>query len=192
MSEVVEVVQEITTKDVKRFRGIIIFFGILNIILGIMAMGAPFVVGTMVTVIIGVVLIVSGISELIHIFSSSSWKRGIFDFVGGALAIIGGGLIISSPLLGMAMLSMLLIFYFIMDGIFRISISLKIKPVPGWGMMLAGGLASLILGIMIWRGWPLSGLVAIGVLVGIRIMFAGWSMIFIGSAVGSALKAESV
>jgi uncharacterized membrane protein HdeD (DUF308 family) len=44
---------------------------------------------------------------------------------------------------------------------------------------------------MIWRGWPLSGVWAIGILVGIRIMFAGWSMLFLGSAVGIALKEDA-
>jgi len=192
MSDTTEVTQPITTKDVKRFRGILIVFGILNIMLGIMAMGAPFVTGTAVTLIIGIILIVSGIFELMHVFGSDCWKCGVFDFFGGVLAIIAGGVIISRPLLGMTMLSLLLVFYFISDGIFRIVASFKIRPVPGWGMLLIGGLASFALGIMIWRGWPLSGIWAIGVLIGIRIMFAGWSMLFLGSAVGSALKQESV
>ena len=189
--ETVEVAADIPTKVVKRFRGVLVVFGILNIILGFMAMGAPLVTGTAVTLIIGILLILNGISELIHVFSSDCWKCGIFDFLGGTLAIIAGGIIMSRPLFGMVMLSLILVFYFMTDGITKIIVSFKVKPTPGWGFVLVGGIASLMLGMMIWRGWPLSGIWAVGVLVGIRIMFAGWSMLFLGSAVSTALKTDA-
>ena len=189
--EMNEVTPEVTTKTVKKFKGALIVFGILNIIFGFIAMGAPLMTGAAITIIIGVMLIMSGIVELVHAFSGNGWKAGIFDFIGGALALIGGGLIISRPLLGLALLTLILVFYFIVDGITRIIAAFQVKPTPGWGILLIGGLASLVLGIMIWRRWPLSGLWAIGILVGIKIMFAGWSMLFMGTAVGAALKEES-
>jgi uncharacterized membrane protein HdeD (DUF308 family) len=192
---VAEIVTEVTPEDVKQtakqFKGVLIAFGILNIIFGFIAMGAPLMTGTVITVIIGIMLIMNGIFELIHAFNGAGWKAGAFDFVFGILSVIGGGLILAQPMIGLAMLTTILIAYFILDGITRIIVALKIKPEQGWGILLTAGLASLILGIMIWRHWPLSGLWAIGVLVGIKIMFAGWSMLFLGTAVGTVLKEDT-
>ena len=58
----------------------------------------------------------------------------------------------------------------------------RAKPDRGWGWLLFSGVVSLILGILIWRQWPMSGLWAIGILLGIRILMAGFGMIFVGSA----------
>ena len=56
----------------------------------------------------------------------------------------------------------------------------------GWFWLLVGGIAAIILALMIWRDWPFSGEWAIGILVGIRLIFAGWSMVALG-AVGDAV-----
>lgn len=186
-----EISNEDVTSLLKKSRTLLVILGILSIFLGFAAMGAPLMTGSAVTIIIGSVLLMSGVFELIHAFSGNGWKAGIFDFIGGALAIIGGGIIISRPIIALSIFTLILAAYFVIDGVTRIIVAFKVKPQPGWGVLLVGGLASLILGVMIWRRWPLSGLWAIGVLVGIKILFAGWSMIFLGTAVGSAIQDKS-
>ena len=57
--------------------------------------------------------------------------------------------------------------------------------------MLFGGIVSILLGIMIWRGWPESSVLVVGILVGIKLIFAGWAMVGIGAAArGSASDIE--
>ncbi|MCK5529288.1 MAG: HdeD family acid-resistance protein [Kiritimatiellae bacterium] len=179
------------TNLLKKSRTLLVILGILSIFLGFAAIGAPLMTGSTVTIIIGSVLLMSGVFELIHAFSGNGWKAGIFDFISGALAIIGGGIIISRPIIALSIFTLILASYFVIDGITRIIVAFKAKPQPGWGVLLVGGLASLILGVMIWRRWPLSGLWAIGVLVGIKILFAGWSMLFLGAAAGNSIKEVS-
>ena len=67
----------------------------------------------------------------------------------------------------------------------------SVRPEQGWGWLLVGGVISLLLGIMIWRQFPLSGAWAVGVLVGIRLIFAGWTMIMLGATGHAAAKAAS-
>ena len=55
---------------------------------------------------------------------------------------------------------------------------------------MVGGVASAAFGFMIWRQWPVSGAWAIGILVGLRLVLAGWSLIALG-AVGSAIADEA-
>jgi uncharacterized membrane protein HdeD (DUF308 family) len=55
----------------------------------------------------------------------------------------------------------------------------------GWGWVLANGIVTLILGVLIWREWPESALWVIGMFVGIDMLFAGWSWVMTALAVRS-------
>ena len=169
-------------------RGCLMVLGVLNIIFGFVAIGSPLMAGTAATMVIGAMLLISGIFELVHAFSTGGWKSGVVAFLGGALAILGGGLVLSRPLFGLAMLALILAIYFVVDGVVRIAWGFRARPLPGWGFVLFGGVASLLLGLMIWRGWPLSGLWAVGVLVGIRILLSGWTMLLLGVTIGDIEK----
>jgi uncharacterized membrane protein HdeD (DUF308 family) len=169
-------------------RGCLMVLGVLSVIAGFIAIGSPLMTGAFVTSVIGAMLLLNGILELVHAFSADGWKAGSFAFLGGALAIVAGGMIMAQPVIGAAIIGMMLIIFFFADGITRTILAFKLKPVPGWGWVLAGGLASLILGVMIWRGWPLSGLWAIGVLIGIRILFAGLTILMLRGVVKQIQK----
>lgn len=162
--------------------GFLIGLGVLNMILGFIAMGSPWMAGTIAVILVGIMLLLSGFFEILHALRSPSEKPSLLMFLGGLLALAGGGLVLARPLYGLAVLALILAFYFALDGITRIVSAFNAHPVPVWGWMLFNGLISLFLGLMIWRGWPLSGLWAVGILVGIRIFMAGLTMILLGLA----------
>jgi uncharacterized membrane protein HdeD (DUF308 family) len=164
----------------------LIFLGILCIVLGMLAIGCPFVAGSMVTIVVGALMLVAGISEILHSFHAPAHKA--VTFFKGLLSLVAGGLILARPLMGMAMLTLMLAIYFIIDGIMWCVMAFKLKPQRGWGMGLFNGIITFVLGGMIWRQWPVSAVWAIGVLVGIRIMMAGWTMLFFSSAAGAVAK----
>ncbi len=170
-------------------RGCMMIFGILSIIAGMAAIGSPFVAGAYVTIFIGIALIFGGIMELVVAFSAKGWQAGVWAFLGGILAILAGGLVIAKPVVGAAMMGIILIAFFLVDGLTRSILAFQLKPMKGWGWQLFSGIISVLLGIMLWQGWPLSGIWAIGVLVGIRLLFSGFGILFMGSAVASAEKA---
>jgi uncharacterized membrane protein HdeD (DUF308 family) len=158
--------------------GWITILGIVTIILGIIAIGSPLMTGSVVSAVIGIALVIVGILELVIAFVADSFKAGAVAFIGGAITIVAGGLLIARPVVGSAVLTVILGIYFLIDGIYRISLSFKVRPISGWGWMLFVGVISILLAILIWSHWPLSGLWAVGVLVGIRILFAGLGMLF--------------
>lgn len=169
-------------------RGFLITLGILNILFGIVAMGSPFLTGKAVTILIGVMLLVSGIFELVQAFQTKGWKIGFGSFISGALAIAGGIFIMSCPVSSLAVLTLVLAFFFIIDGIVRCVSAFSLRPTRGWLWVLFGGVITAVLGIMIWRGWPVSGLWAVGILIGVRILMSGWTMLLLGLAAGSLAK----
>jgi uncharacterized membrane protein HdeD (DUF308 family) len=84
------------------------------------------------------------------------------------------------------MLTLVLAGYFVIDGLFEIIGAFQVKPATGWGFLLFGGVVSLALGMMIWRQFPISGAWAIGILVGVKLLFAGLAMVTVGSTLRGA------
>jgi uncharacterized membrane protein HdeD (DUF308 family) len=159
--------------------------GIATIIFGILAMMMPMISGITVAAIVAVLLIAGGIARTIFAFKAGSLGRGLLMFLFGGLSILCGIVMLARPLLGLASITFVLVVYFIVDGIFEIIAGFKLKGVKGWFWFVIGGIASLALAYMIWKQWPASGQWAIGLLVGIRLIFAGWEMVALG-AVGEA------
>jgi uncharacterized membrane protein HdeD (DUF308 family) len=173
---------------VKKAGGRMTLFGILTMVLGLLALSSPLVVGGSVVMLIGILVLVAGIARFAWAFKAEGGER-VFLLVVGALTTLVGALMIANPVFTAGVLTVLLAFYFIADGLFEIMGSLKVKPEPGWGWMLFAGIVSLALGILIWRQFPLSGPVAIGVFIGIKLFLAGLMMITVGQTVRSAVKA---
>lgn len=169
-------------KEVKESALLLIILGIGMVVLGFLAMGAPLVTGVAVGVLVGVLIIAGGLAQAVYAFKAKSWGSGVFGVVLGGLSVVCGILMLGHPLFGLAFLTLLLAAYFIMGGIFEIAFAFKLKPLHGWVWTLVSGIVSLLLGILIWREWPLSGVWAVGLLVGINICFSGWSLIALGTA----------
>ena len=166
----------------------VITIGIILLIFGTLAIISPFVAGLSIAITIGILLILGGIGQLFFAFNASSFGKGILVFILGALTVLIGIAMISQPDAALATLTLFLAAYFIVEGIFEIIWAFQIKPVKGWGWTLFSGIISLLLGIMIWRQFPLSGAWAIGTLVGIKLIFTGWMMIAFGGAAKSVAK----
>jgi len=161
-------------------------FGVITIILGILAMLAPGLTGLSVAMLVGVFVIGGGIVRMIWAFQAGGLGRGLVMFAIGGLTILCGIFLLANPLFATGVLTIILGIYFVADGIFEIAASFQLKPEPGWGWMLFAGIVSILFGIMIWGQFPLSGAWAIGILLGIKLFFVGLIMITGGSAVRSA------
>jgi len=167
--------------EAKKNAGLLIFLGVLTVIFGVLAIAAPFVTGIAVSMFVGFLMVFMGIARVVHAVKSKQWGTGIWGTIIGLLAVGAGLVILFRPGVGLAWLTLLLAIYFLVDGVCEIIAAFKIKPDQGWGWMLFNGVIALLLGIMIWRQWPVSGAWAIGVLVGVHILITGWTMIILGT-----------
>ena len=87
------------------------------------------------------------------------------------------------PIAGVLTLTMILAAFFVVEGIFKIVMAIQMRSMPNWGWMFISGLIALVLGGLIWVGWPATAAWVIGLLVGIDLIFGGWAMMFISLAV---------
>lgn len=156
-------------------------FGILTIILGLLAIATPLVVGVSVAFLVGLFVLVAGAARMIWALQAGSLGKGVLGFAIGALTLVCGVVLVSDPLVASGVLTLLLAAYFLVDGGAEIAAAFQVRPASGWGWLLAGGILSLLLGLMIWQQFPLSGAWAIGVLLGFKLLLVGMIMIGLGS-----------
>ncbi len=174
--------------EVQKASGWFMVLGIASIVLGTLAILSPLPIGLALGIIVGAVIAAHGVVQIVHAFRARSWGGGILQALGGALALICGGLVLAFPAAGLGSLTLLLAAFLLMAGALRIALGLELRPVPGWGWLLFEGAMAVLLGVLIVVQWPLSGAWAVGTLVGLRILFNGWSMVMLSLAARRALK----
>ncbi len=177
------------SREIKSGSRMSTLWGILVLLLGIFSLAVPWIPGLGLVLMIGIALILAGVAKLIFSFGSHSFGRGVLRFLIGALAIFAGGALVAKPGAGLATITLLLAAWFLVDGIFTLIAAFSIRQARGWGWMAFSGLISIVLGVMIYLQWPVSAVWLVGVLVGIRLIFAGMAMIMVGS-VGRALAKD--
>jgi uncharacterized membrane protein HdeD (DUF308 family) len=168
--------------NVRKGGGRAMAFGVVTMILGALALAAPLVMGSSIALLVGVLVLVGGVARMIWAFGAGSLGRGLVRLLVGALTLVCGLAMIASPLFAAGLLTIVLAAYFLLDGVFEVSAAFAVRPRAGWGWMLFGGIVSIVLAVMMWRQYPLSGPWAIGVLLGIKLFLAGLMMITLGSA----------
>jgi uncharacterized membrane protein HdeD (DUF308 family) len=173
-------------------KGWLVFLGIVLILVGLAAICMPLVASLAVELFIGWILLVSGLMQVIYSFSSRGWGRFFVRLLAGLLYLIVGLMLVAQPLRGVVTLTLLLGILFVLEGICKIIASIGNRYMPCWGGLCLSGVLALIIGIIIWNGWPSSAAWAIGLLVGINILFRGWALIALASALPSEIRIEEL
>jgi uncharacterized membrane protein HdeD (DUF308 family) len=164
------------------------WFGILLVVLGVLAIATPLVAGLSVAMAIGALLIVSGVAQLFLSFRGGSVGAAIGIALLGVLAIVCGGYMLVQPGAALAALTLFLAALFFAQGLIEVINGFGARPESGWGWLVASGVVSVLLAVMIWAQFPLSGAWAVGTLVGVRLLMSGIVLIAIGSAARQATK----
>ena len=173
---------------IKKNAGLAVVIGVVTLIAGLLAIMSPLVAGVSITILVGAMLAISGVSQCFLAFKAGAFGRGLMVFVVGVLMTIAGVYMMNQPVAGLATLTIILMSYLLATGVLEIIVAVQLKPADGWGLQLFNGIVTLLLGIMLWRQFPLSGAWAIGVLFGIKMIFSGWAFVFIGRSVKKMAK----
>jgi len=153
--------------------------GVVLLVLGATAVVLPAIATLAVTILIGWLFLVSGIIGLVTTF----WMRNAPGFwwalLSAVLGIVVGIMLLASPLTGAFSLTLVLVAFFVIEGVASIMFALDHrKEMSGqWGWMLASGIIDLALAIMIFAGLPSTAAWAVGLLVGINMIFGGSALI---------------
>jgi len=171
-------------EDLKGSWGWFVALGIALVLLGLVAVSWSGLATLVSVEVFGWLLLVGGVLSVVHAFVRRRWGGFLVELLAGVLYAIVGLIVIDSPAEGAVALTLLFALFLLVGGVFRIMTALTVR-FHHWVWMLLNGVVSLLLGLMIWKQWPLSGLWVIGLFIGIDMIFYGWSLIMLGMAVRS-------
>jgi uncharacterized membrane protein HdeD (DUF308 family) len=149
-------------------------------IAGFIALGSV-VFATVATVfVVGIMMIISGVAEVINAFQLKSWGKFLLWVLLGLLYIFARFVTFENPLLAAALLTLMLGFALVASGIMRLILAFTMRQGTPWLWVVLSGLITFVLGAIILVHWPVSGLYILGIFLGIDLVFAGVSWIPVG------------
>src|ERR1700751_6437791 len=152
--------------------------GIVMMVLGFLAVAEPNVATVAVTLFVGWLFLIAGIFRAASAWHSRQMPGFGWSLLSAALSIALGLILILRPLAGVLTLTMVLVAFFIVEGIASIIGGIEHRRhLRSWGWVLFSGVVDLLLAYLIWAGWPSSADWAIGLLVGINMLFFGLSLV---------------
>ncbi len=172
-------------------RGWFIALGIVMILVGSAAIIFPHIATLSTKIFLGWFLVIGGITQAIHAFWVKDWGGFFWGLLVGLLEAFAGLFLLVYPVAGIIALTIYVAAVFVVEGIIRALLALKLKPEAGWIWMLIGGVVSIVLGAMLWAKLPSSAIWAIGLLVGLNMAMAGWTLLMIALAAGGAAGAKA-
>jgi uncharacterized membrane protein HdeD (DUF308 family) len=171
-------------ENLRRRWGWLMTLGILMVVLGTIALiiMPAATIGTV--LVLGWLLVVSGIIEAVHAFRVRKWGGIFLHLIGGILGVLVGLLIVTHPVAGALAWTLLFASFFTVIGIFRLVAAIRLK-FPNWGWAVFDGAVTLLLGVLLWAQWPWSGFWFLGFAVGFSLLLRGWSYVMFAIALRS-------
>src|SRR5512147_3324277 len=145
----------------------------LMILAGILALVYPVVSSVGVVFLLGWLLIISGVVQGISLVEVRNVPHFWLQLVSVVLSVIVGVLLLRHPGEGLLTVTLLLIVFFMVEGISKVIFSLTIRPFPNWGWVLASGVISILLAFYLWANTPVTAIWLLGVLLGIELICEG-------------------
>jgi uncharacterized membrane protein HdeD (DUF308 family) len=148
--------QQTPSDIVRRASALSILWGVSLIVLGMLAVGAPFVAAVAINAFVAWLLVLAGVVHLTVAFHTREAGSLIWRVLVGLAYLFFGVYLIMHPALGVASLTLVLASLFLVEGILNIALFFQVRSVHGSSWLLIDGIITLLLGLMIYRQWPSS------------------------------------
>ena len=173
------------TEEIKNRSAWSIFMGAVTAALGVFLIVYPLAAAAMTTVLLGWALIFAGIAHFVFALHSQTAGNFFLKVFLSVLYGICGIALAFFPIAGVAALTGIVGTLFLIQAGLLTATAFQLKPLEGWGWVLADAAASLLLAVLILAGWPSSSVWAIGTLVGVSVLMGGISRIMISAKIRS-------
>lgn len=159
--------------------------GILLLVLGVIAISCPLTTSLAAAIWAGWLLVIGGGVLMAHAIrghkESGFWLKLLWSIV----YLAAGLLLLASPVSGVVTLTLVLAVFWIAEGATAIALAFRLRPAKPWGWVLFEGIVSVLLGLLIWIGWPGNAPWLLGLFLGISLLSAGISVLLFGLALRS-------
>jgi uncharacterized membrane protein HdeD (DUF308 family) len=159
----------LTREQIDRARRWLIVASVLALIIGTLSILVPVIASVTAAIFVGWILLAAGIAVAIHAISHRAPVRGLEALI----SLVAGFYLLAFPLRGAVTLTFVLAVWFVARGILTLTYAIQRRGLPGSSIYALGGILSVILGFVIAASLPSSGTWAIGLLVGVDLIFWG-------------------
>ncbi len=160
--------------------------GAAMILLGLIAIAFADAAGEALITFLGWLLVLGGGLHLASAIRVRAWRGGLMGLLVAGLRVAVGLLFVVAPAPWAASIALFVAVYVLVDGAFRVLMALQARPAAGWGSVLAGGCAALLLGLLLVSGWPGQSAWVLGLLFGIHLLLDGWATLMLATAARAA------
>jgi uncharacterized membrane protein HdeD (DUF308 family) len=160
--------------------GWIVALGVVYLIAGFIALGSVAMATVVSVLVVGIMMIVSGVAEVISAFQIKSWGKFLLWALLGVLYIVAGFVTFQNPLLAAVLLTLILGASLVVSGITRIFLAFSMKREAPWIWVVLSGVITLLLGVLVLLRWPVSSVYILGLFLGIDLIMAGAGWIGLG------------
>ncbi len=160
--------------------GWIIALGVVYLVAGIVALSSVAFATAVTVFLVGVMMIVSGVAEIINAFQLKTWGKFLLWMLLGALYVVAGILTLENPLLTAKLLTLMLGAFLVASGIAKIILAFSMKAGSSWVVVVLAGVVTLLVGLVIVAQWPVGSLYILGIFLAVDLIFTGVGWISIG------------
>ena len=150
-----------------------IFIGIILILAGFAAILVPFAAGLAGTIVFGCLVLISGVAHWVYAWFERKAAGVLWQILIGLVYIVAGITMLLLPVNAVFALTLVLACYIAVEGVLELVFFFRLRLLRGSAWFLVDGIVSLLLSILIFVGWPSSSLWALGLLVGVSLLFSG-------------------
>ena len=168
-----QVMRDAMRQTVKRHSLWYLIQGGLMVVAGAFALLYPIFSSLAVVVFLGWLLIISGIAQGISLIGARNVPHFWLQLISVVLSVVIGLMFVRNPGQGLFTLAMLLIVYFMVEGISKVIFSLTIRPFPNWGWVLASGIVGILAAVYLWSSLPVKAMWILGLLLGVLLISEG-------------------
>lgn len=177
--------REAMRQTVKRHSLWYLVQGALMVLGGLVALVYPLFSSAAVVIFLGWILIISGLVQGIGLIGARHVPHFWLQLISVGLAVLIGFLFLRNPAQALLTLTLLLIVFFMIEGISKIIFSLTVRPLPSWGWILASGILGVLLSVYLLSN-PVGAVWLLGVLVGLMLISEGAALAYLAWQVRKA------
>jgi uncharacterized membrane protein HdeD (DUF308 family) len=171
--------REAMRDTVKRYSLWYLLQGILMVVAGVLALVYPMIASVAIVYLLAWILIISGVVQAIGLIGAREVPHFWLQLISVTLAIVVGVLLLRQPQGGLLLFTVLLLVYFLVEGMAKVIFALSIRPFPNWGWVLASGIISILLAAYLFGNLTVASEVVLGVLLGIQLLVEGAAIAYL-------------
>ena len=173
------------TEDIRTSATWSIVLSVLMMATGVIALFAPAITGVTVTLFMGWLLIISGFLHLGYAWRASGASAAIWEILVAVVYGVTGVYLLANPVMGLEALTLALVIYLVLESGLEFVLGFSLRSVAGSGWFVVDAIVTLVLAVLIARGFPASSTWAIGTLVAVSMFFSGLTRLMLSAVVRS-------